>query len=111
MRCSILIIAAGVIACCLFGCGPYGGYGYDYPNYGYAPYSWGMGNYLGYQPDIVVQHPWEQHWRDPGHHEYFHGPVGGSYHGGGHEAFHGSGGVHGGGGGFHGSGDGGDAHH
>jgi hypothetical protein len=108
MRRSILIIGAGIIACCLFACGPYGSYGYDYPTYGYAPYSWGMGNYLGYQPDIVVEHPWEQHWRDPGHHEYFHGPEGG-FHGGGGESFHGNGGFHDGGG-FHGAGGSGGGH-
>jgi hypothetical protein len=105
----LLILAAALLACGLFGCGPYAGYGYDYPAYGYAPYSWGTTNYWGYQPDIVVNHPWENHWRGPDHHDVFHGPVG-AYHGGGavHGPAHGyhggaahGGGGHGGGGGHH----------
>lgn len=111
-RLTLLIIAACLLVCGLFGCGPYGGYGYGYPDYGYAPYSWGTTNYLGYQPDIVVNHPWENHWRAPDHHDVFHGPgpesraPAGGFHGGEGE-FHG--GAEHGGGGSHGGGDGG--HH
>jgi hypothetical protein len=105
---TYIIIAAGMIAFSIMGCGPYGGYGYDYPEYGYAPYSWGVGNYWGYHPDIAVEHPWENHWRYPDHHNTYHSPVGGFHsspapiHGG--AGFHGDGGFHGGGGGSHGGG-------
>jgi hypothetical protein len=99
-RLILLIIAAGLLLCGLFGCGPYGGYGNGYPEYGYAPYSWGTTNYLGYNPDIAVHHPWENHWRAPDHHDVFHGPPGGVHNSGavhGNGGFHGSGGPHGGG--------------
>lgn len=81
------LILLGLVACAVSGCGPVYGYP-DYPDYGYAPYSWGWGNGWGYEPDFAVHHPWEEH-HEFGHHmEFFHG---GGFHGGG---FHGGGGHH-----------------
>jgi uncharacterized membrane protein YgcG len=82
------------------GCGPV----YDYPGYpvyGYAPYStWGLGGW-GYNPGFVINHPWEEHHGFGHHTQFYHGAVGGGFHGG--RGFHG-GGFHGGGGAFHGGG-------
>jgi hypothetical protein len=103
------LILFGMIACALSGCyeGDYGGYyGGGYPDYGYAPYSYGWYG-GGYRRDFDVHHAWEGH-HDDGHHtEFFHGGgavghVGGGFHGGG-GGFHGGGGF---GGGGHGGGGG-----
>ena len=65
-------------------------YGYPgYPDYGYAPYSWGWATW-GYNPVFVVHHPWEDHYGSGHHDVFYHGAVG---HAGG--GFHAGGGGHG----------------
>ncbi len=100
-------VLLGLIACAMSGCVPAYGYS-DYPQYGYAPYSYGWGNVWGYNPGFVVNHPWEEH-HGFGHHTQFYNGGGfghgGGFHGGGGGGFHGGGGGgHGGGGGAHGGG-------
>jgi hypothetical protein len=51
------LILLGALEFAASGCGPDYGY-YDYPAYGYAPYSYSWG---GYDPVFVVHHPWEDH--------------------------------------------------
>ncbi|HUA36094.1 MAG TPA: hypothetical protein VMA09_20965 [Candidatus Binataceae bacterium] len=114
-----MLIVAGAVACALTGCAPVYGYP-DYPSYGYAPYSWGWGNTLGYDPGFVVHHPWEDHWGAGHHTEFYHpapGYAGSGFHGA-PGGFHGTagGGSHGApGGGVHGApaggGHGGGGHH
>jgi hypothetical protein len=95
-RAILTIVALSVLAGLgLSGCvGP--GYGptYGYPEYGYAPYSYGFPVYAsGYRPDFGVHHPWEDHhaYGHPAHFGGFAGHPGGG-------GFHGGGGGHGGGG-------------
>ncbi len=80
---------------------------YDYPGYGYAPYSYGWPIYTrGYDPHFNDHHDWEDHHNNNGHHQTFwHGSLGaGSHFSGGHAGGFGGGGHMGGFGGGHGGG-------
>ncbi len=70
---SGIFVLLAISACALYGCAP--AYGYpNYPVYGYAPYSYGVGDRLLYEPEFEVHHPWEHH-HDEGHDTFFyHGP-------------------------------------